>query len=290
MNSHVVAGSSRYALATNELAGLVADLRKQYSVSFESASKRDDPLCVVRLDANDRLSNLARVQEQSVFSHDLGTNHTPELMAKEYGPYEKDSVFYLVFDTRENRVIGVSRAIFGTGNRPPKVVDLVCDNSDCARRIQKEHDAELTVGFVRDFHGIGRTDGVLDFATLAVSGDARRWSRSTSQLQPSVLLYAAMVRDSYFGRGDVFGSGEATIDLLKFLKGLVGLPAVPIAGLPPFAAFDGDEILSSPFIFEWEHWAGDHDGSGEPRTELGRRIYTLAEGSVGYDPILFANP
>ena len=284
MTSHVVAGVTRYTLATQELADLVADF---HNIHFpdEHAVSEGAQTQVIRLEPHDRFSDLARVFEQRVFARDLGANHTPELMAQEYGPYESESTFYVAYNPGLRRILGVSRAIYGTGAELPKVFDLVCNNSECKELVWQKHAVELKPEFVALHHDIQTTDSVLDFATLAVSPEYRVL-QAKGDLRPSTLLYAAMTRDSHFNRGDTFASGEATEQLLRFLSDLVGIPAEPIVGLPAFAAFEGDEVLSAPFVYRWDEWASAHEAD-EGKTSLGRKIYRLAEGSLLADAIRF---
>ena len=61
------------------------------------------------LQGTDRFSDLARFVESTVF-YDTFQN-TPEVMAKEYGPYEPASRFYLVIDQEAKIPVGVMRAI-----------------------------------------------------------------------------------------------------------------------------------------------------------------------------------
>ncbi len=288
MTYNALAGETRYVLGASELAGLVANLERRHSKELESARRRLDSLVAIRIEHDDPIANLARVNEQRVFARDLGDNHTPELMAREYGPYETDSVFYLAFDAREQRVVGSLRGIYGTAAAPPKVFDLVAGDPTCRADVLRRHEVPLDMSLVRALHDMREADGILDFATLAVAPDARYLARVAGSVRPSILLYAAMVRESHFIRGDRFGSGEATEQLLRFLRSLIGLPAVPIAGLAAFAAFEGDEVLSAPFIFSWSEWVTLHSGGASTGTKLGRRIHELAEGSRPSDRILFS--
>lgn len=287
MTNNALAGETRYALGTSDLAGLVANLERRHLKELENARRRLDSLVAIRIEHDDPIANLARVNEQRVFERDLGENHTPELMMREYGPYETDSVFYLAFDARERRVVGSSRGIYGTGISPPKVFDLVEGDPTCRADVLERFNRPLDMALVRSLHDMHREDGILDFATLAVAPDARYLARVAGSVRPSILLYSAMVRESHFIRGDTFGSGEATEQLLRFLRSLIGLPAVAIAGLPAFAAFEGDEVLSAPFIFRWSEWVELHSGETSGGTKLGRRIHQLAEGARSVDPILF---
>lgn len=285
--SHTLSSEAQYALGDSESADLVAHLERAYSKDLKNALDRPDPLVVLRVEHDDPIANLARVNEQQVFASDLGANHTPELMAEEYGSYESDSVFYLAFDARERRVLGSSRAIFGSAAEPPKVFDLIEQNPVCRADALERHNLPLDMSLVRSLHDMELTDGIMDFATLAVAPDARHLTRGPAAMSPSILLYAAMVRESHFMRGNTFGCGEVTTQLLRFLRSLTGLPAVAIAGLEPFAAFEGDEVLSAPFIFRWSEWIEPHSGDSDQGTELGGQIFRLADGSAEVDPILF---
>lgn len=262
-------------------------LESAYAEELGVARQQTDSLVVMRIEHDDPLADLARSTEQQVFERDLGANHTPQLMADEYGPYEEGSVFYLAYDARIQRIMGSSRAMFGTAATPPKVFDLVERDATCQADVLQRHGCPADMSLIRSLHDMRIDDGIVDFATLAVAPDARSLARANGSIRPSILLYAAMVRESYFMRGDTFGSGEVTVQLLKFLRSLVGLPTVAIAGLAPFAAFEGDEVLSAPFIFRWSDWTelqGDETVKG---TKLGRTICRLAAGSQPADAILF---
>lgn len=275
-----------YSLTLSETVALLGDLELRYSQQIRQARLRSDPLLVLRLDPNDPLSDLARSFEQRVFARELGANHTPELMQAEYGSFEPASIFFLVFDASTMDIVGTSRGIFGTESAPPKVFDLVCSSAECIAEVAKDNaGAELTIDWIRDAHNIAANDGIFDFATLAV--DLNVAKHRGSQVRPSILLYAAMVRESAFIRGDVFGAGETTAQLLQFLKRLAGMPSQRLAGLSPFPAFEGDEVFSVPFIFRWDEWIGHHEDKGRATTRVGREIYERAAGISDSDQLIF---
>jgi hypothetical protein len=74
-----------------------------------SATRTDAPLGVYLFRSNDPRSELARHLERAVFMETFG--NTPELLTKEYAPYEESSIFLCVIDHLRHVPAGTMRIV-----------------------------------------------------------------------------------------------------------------------------------------------------------------------------------
>jgi hypothetical protein len=74
-----------------------------------NATEAATPFGMYAVAADDSAADLGRLVEREVFMEFFG--NTPELLATEYGPYEKSSMFLVIVDHRRLAVAGVERFI-----------------------------------------------------------------------------------------------------------------------------------------------------------------------------------
>jgi hypothetical protein len=159
------------------------------------------------------LAAVGRTLERQVFERTFGND--AEVMAKEYGPYETTSLFFVVLDRRRCLPAGVARMIESTG-RGVKTID----------------DAPACIGVpVQEILAAHGMDGgtVWDCATLAVLPEYR--GRRTGLLVSSLLYRTFLVI------GDRRGVRHAVAMLDRGAYkgiGLLGTPLQPLAGSGPF--------------------------------------------------------
>jgi hypothetical protein len=126
------------------------------------------------LDGEDDFSNLGRYVESSVFMGAFG--NTPELMAKEYGPYEEASELFTVIDHDTEMPIGVLRTIRNSAAGLKSLKDL--------EHTPLQLDAEQVC---RD---LGINPGrCIDVGTLAIQPEFRA---RVGNILPSLLLYRTL--------------------------------------------------------------------------------------------------
>lgn len=99
---------------------------------------------------------LGRLVEQQVFNEDFG-EHSPDLMAAEYGPYEERAFFVTIVDADG-----------------PVAVDRTTWSPDISQPTKTEVDLERTRGELRRFHGVGLDEPVWDATTVAIMPRARQ--------------------------------------------------------------------------------------------------------------------
>ncbi len=121
----------------------------------------DEPLGAYLFASHERGSEIGRHVERTVFLEAFG--NTPELLEKEYGPYEEASVFFCVVDHRRRQPAGVMRVILPGGAGPG---------------LKSLNDVEPTWGFpgsmlLRRAGASAPLDATWDIATLAVMPEYR---------------------------------------------------------------------------------------------------------------------
>ena len=168
------------------------------------------PFVALAVRTDDPLADVARTVEREVFQESFGNDAAT--MTAEYGPYEKDSLFFLVLDRRTAMPVGAGRVIEGGG----KTLD------DAPDRIG----ADLsTIVAAHDLYD-GR---IWDFATIAVRPEYRG---GKSALLVSSLLYRTFLNA---GRRAGVRHLVAMLDNRAFRSlTLLGAPFVAMAGSAPF--------------------------------------------------------
>jgi len=133
-----------------------------------------------RIAGTDEASDIARNVERAVFESTFAGNDA-QFMAREYGPYEDASLFFLSVDRMRRRPIGALRV---TRNSPAGFKTI----NDLASGRLPVHLAEEEVS---TRHRIQSWDACWDVATLAVSEDYRRTAaRAALQLYRGMYVTA----------------------------------------------------------------------------------------------------
>jgi hypothetical protein len=186
-------------------------------VSVEFLAKHPDPtgqFVAVVVGPRHPLAAVARAVERQTFEETFGNDSAT--MTAEYGPYEEQSLFFVVLDRRRGLPAGAARVIEGRG-----------------AEVKTVHDATTHLGI--DTTGILAAHGmtgkkIWDFATIAVLADYRG---DKSSLTVSSLLYRSFLLAG--ARAEV----RHVVALLD--RGahrnmlLLGAPVEPLAGSQPFA-------------------------------------------------------
>jgi hypothetical protein len=197
---------------------------------------------------DDPMADVARNLERQVFEAAFANDAT--MMAAEYGPYEADSLFFLVLDRETGLPAGAGRVIDGGGKTLDEAPEHIgVDLSDIVRA-----------------HGLH--DGkIWDFATLAVQPEYRG---SRSGLAVSSLLYRTFLNA---GRRAGVRHVVTLLDRGAYRNlVLIGAPMVMMAGSAPFAYLGSahTRALYMPFA------------SLEPSiAEQGRRLGRLGASFAG---------
>lgn len=198
-----------YNLSHEQVTQLTAELLEEHPPEGTG-----DFVCY-KIDGTDRYADIGRKIECDVFNESFGND--PEEMAREYGPYEVQSEFFISIDRTEGVPTGVLRAI---------------KNGDAGIKTLNDLQAHLgkdQFSIDRDLaqHGIDNLDDCWDMGTIAVPEEYR--SRATGV---SLLLY----------RGMHVASQEAGVKHYvmmaddgpyKKMKEFLGFPFVPLAGIDP---------------------------------------------------------
>jgi hypothetical protein len=207
---------------------------EQLAATAVPEARASTPYGLYILRSPDPAAELARQVEQEVFLEFFG--NTPELLAREYGPFEEASVFLLVFDHDRNEPAGAARLIrpTSTGNRNKTVEDV-------------ERVWGLPVmGGARDAHDL--VHDAWDVATLAVRPPWRR--RHTDGLISAALFQGITMLMSARGVRWV----TATLDLvvLDLVQAQCGRPFTPFPGAAPRAYLDSP--LSLPVFCDGDRY------------------------------------
>lgn len=166
-------------------------------------------------------SVLSRQPEGVVFEKKFG--NSAQAMAQEYGPYEEASLFYTVFDLKEQVPAGTIRMI---RNSPAGLKTL----NDLASEKVMGAGNTISVQEVMDFHGIESLDDCLDGGTAAV-GDIYTY---VGRGQVHMLLERAwfVQAENNFQNPEIDGPKHlvSAMDkgILNILRNRVGLPLVPL--------------------------------------------------------------
>jgi hypothetical protein len=207
---------------------------EQSTATAVPEARASTPFGLYVLQSGDPASEWARQVEREVFLEFFG--NTPELLAREYGPFEEASVFLLVHDHERDQPAGAARLIrpTSTGNRNKTVEDV-------------ERVWGLPVmGGARDAHDL--VHDAWDVATIAVRPQYRR--RHTDGLISAALFQGiTMLMSSRDVRWVT-----ATLDLvvLDLVQEQCGRPFTPFPGAAPRAYLDSP--LSLPVYCDGDRY------------------------------------
>jgi len=179
-------------------------------------------------------AELGRVIERDVFLATFG--NTPELLAEEYGPYERFSVFFCVLDHRRRAPAGMMRVIVP---------------SEAGHK--SLHDLERVWG--QDVDGVMARSGIdldrsslWDVATIAVAPEYRG-DATNGLLSLAMFQTLAMLAD----REDLKWA-IAVLDLivLDLVQTRIGRPFKLLAGVEPLSYLDSPSSL--PVVIDAEEY------------------------------------
>jgi hypothetical protein len=200
------------------------DLRDLADDLITSEGRGNTPFGTYVLPGLDPSAELGRSVEREVFGEFFG--NSPELLAAEYGPYEANSVFFVVLDHRMRTPAGVMRILLPHG--PAKSLDDISrawgePASDVIARTCPEMD--LT--------------SLWDIATLAAMPDYRG---SSSSGLISLALYQAL---GMLGTRSDAKWAVAVLDVivLDMLQKMSGRPFKYFKGLEPRRYLDSPSSL-----------------------------------------------
>lgn len=184
----------------------------------------DERFVCYRVSGESEFSDIGRQVERQVFEETFAGNDAA-FMAREYGPYEQFSTFFLSVDRAEQRPIGVLRVI---RNSPAGLKTL----NDLA---QPESPVHLTADQVLAYHGIEKLDSVWDVGTVAIPAQYRR-SGASASLQ----LYRGMYVSALDQGIDHL---VAVIDKAPLLAmtDYLAIPFVPLCGSDYFSYLESAE-------------------------------------------------
>lgn len=197
-----------YSLSHDQVVQLTAELLEEHP--FEGLG---DFVCY-KIDGTDRYADIGRKIECDVFNESFGND--PEEMAREYGPYEAQSEFFISIDRSKGVPTGVLRAI----KNGPAGIKTLNDLQAYLGEEQFSIDRDLAQ------HGIDNLDECWDMGTIAVPEEYR------SRAGVSLLLYRGMhVASQKAGvKHYVMMADDGPY---KKMKEFLGFPFVPLAGLKP---------------------------------------------------------
>jgi hypothetical protein len=193
---------ANYQLPESEVRALSASALDTY--------RSNGPFVALAVGTDDPLADVARTVERQIFEESFGNDVAT--MTAEYGPYEKDSLFFLVLDRRTTMPVGAGRVIEGGG----KTLD------DAPEHIGADLSAIVAAHDMYE----GR---IWDFATVAVLPGYRG---GKSALVVSSLLYRTFLNA---GRRAGVRHVVTMLDSHAFRSmTLLGAPIEPMAGSEPF--------------------------------------------------------
>lgn len=223
----VVATSVETEASTPDNEYEVSDRRQQYVYDLTKDLLEDRPptgderFVCYKINNQDRYASIGKYIESTVFKDAF--NNDADLMKKEYGPYEGQSIFYLSVDKEEGVPTGVLRIIQNGEAGLKTLNDLV----------REGHAA--SVEEMMDHRNIESLDDCWDVGTVAVLPQYR------ARVGPSIQLYRAMYLDAVDTSIDHIVS---VIDTKAYHK-LVDYLGVPFQSLlkndEPFEYLDSEE-------------------------------------------------
>lgn len=183
-----------------------------------------DRFVCFELEGTDPFADIARQVEREVFQESWGNDSLT--MKKEYGPYDKSSIFFVVVDTQSEAPAGVVRMIRNSAAGLKTIVDL--DDSIKSPIAP----VAIPVDDVMRYHAIDDLDRCWDGATAAVP---RRYRRKLMAIHMQIMrvVSAAAMREN-------IQHFVAVLDapVVRAARDILGLPLVPLANTPPFTHMD----------------------------------------------------
>lgn len=180
------------------------------------------PFLLTEVKANSKYANLGRLVEKQVFVKEFGNDS--EEMSKEYGPYENNSIFWIVIDTSKRQPIGALRVIANSETGLKTLNDIA-----------KPETLGLDPVTVIENTSID-PEKTWDVGTVAVLEEYRGFEHA---FVPSLALYHAL-----YGRAENYGIEHYVSIIDKSAMNnlsLLGVRLEPIMGSGPFKYLGSDE-------------------------------------------------
>lgn len=208
----------RYDLSADDVAGLTEKL------IATKLSRTDDRVVSYRVSGCSQFSDIARYVECKVF-HDTFPGNDAAFMAREYGPYERASFFFVCVDRENQAPIGALRVIRDS----PAGLKTI---NDLARPIAP---VRLSPNEIQRYHQIDAFANVWDVGTLAILSEYRR-SGASASLQLYRGLYRTALEEGVEHLIAIF-------DKLPFLAvtDYLAIPIVPLCGTDFFSYLGSSE-------------------------------------------------
>lgn len=195
---------AEYAASAETVHGDVAALLEQYPPDAT------DRFICYEMSGDNQFARIGRYVERVRFNEFFAND--AEEMAREYGPYEAASRFFVTVDQQQRQPTGVLRVIHDS----PAGLKTLNDMSDQG----------IGVDEVRRAHGFDAAEQCWDIATVAALPE---YSAGAASIQLYRGLYTAAVREGADHLVSIIDS-----HVLRQLKNYLGIPFVPLAGTKPF--------------------------------------------------------
>lgn len=108
-NNHPQASEARYDLSDRELQSLAERFLHEAQDKGESLGTSNGAV-IYEIDVNSEYANIGRCLERIIFGATFENNNS-EVLSREYGPYEDQSSFFVLFDEKKRKPVGVLRYI-----------------------------------------------------------------------------------------------------------------------------------------------------------------------------------
>ncbi|MBT8208569.1 MAG: hypothetical protein HKN94_03930 [Acidimicrobiales bacterium] len=272
----LLGGTSAYSLTTADMERSVRQLVGRHEKQIGQARDRGLRTVVVSIDGSDPLSDVGRTIEQAVFDADYGGHrNSPELMSKEFGPYEDRSVFFVAIDLDKEVAVGTLRGVVSWAGIGPMcktmrdclsiehygrefsdVIDLRDEVPNPLAHIGLLGQLSTTSPgisrqFLEQFHAMEIGDLIFDMATVVVPKE----HRSPIDIQQiGELLYAA----SYRAAVKIEAQHGVTFiheGLLGHFRSTLGMPWEDLGGLGSTQYIESDPFLSQPAYLSLNRFA-----------------------------------
>ena len=195
---------------------LLHDLTKRL-LERQPSPMADKYICF-EVDGQDPLSNVGRHIERVRFEKTFG--NTADDMAREYGPYEHASTFFISVDREDEAPAGVLRIIRNSAVGLKTINDV----AGPPLHLSKEH--------IMAYHNIDTLDDCWDIGTVATMPEQ---PSATASIQAYRAMYLAADRDNVKHFISVIDAKA-----LSQLSGYLGIPFQALVDTPPFEYLGSD--------------------------------------------------
>lgn len=180
----------------------------------------------------DKVANVARTIEAATFYEYF--KETPASVKELYGPYEKQSLFFLAVDLKTGTPVGTLRAQRNGENGLLTLNDLSCPATD------EKGVGDIPIDAMKEYHGIKNLDDCWDIGAVAVLSGYRGDKRT------SVMLYRAMYKKAMEQGIEHIVS---IIDKHPYEGSMLplGIPFEPLAGLKEPFRYYGSKLSHAAY-------------------------------------------